>query len=408
MSFRDGLSEPMPADPTKMILRPVTGKYLLHVIRGVKMSEETIFMPCAEVERFAAAAFRAAGVPEKDAELCARILIAADRRGVSSHGIGRITGHYLDRIRNGTQQAVTNVEFVRKVGATCVIDGHHGMGMVIADAAMRYAMKCAKEHGIGIAVVRNSTHFGIAGYYTELAAKNGMIGICGTNARPAVAPTFSTENMLGTNPLAWAMPSDDPYPFSFDGATCVAPQGKIELYERLGKTEIPSGWVVGEDGNYRTDLANINADIPRHKAALVPIGGVGEMGGGHKGYGLSMIVELMSCALQQGAFLSALSHPTPEGKPGLPRTGHFFIAIDIGCFTTLPEFRRTVSAVTAELRAARKAPGCDRIYTPGEKAYLRSREVEKTGIGFSSAHRKMMHRVNREYGLNFELPFPED
>jgi len=116
----------------------------------------------------------------------------------------------------------------------------------------------------------------------------------------------------------------------------------------------------------------------------------------------------MSCALQQGTFLSALSHPTPEGKPGLPKTGHFFIAIDINFFTTPAEFRRTVSAVNAELRAARKAPGCDRIYTPGEKAYLRSLEIEKTGIGFSAAHRKMMHRVNREYDLGFELPFPEE
>ena len=372
------------------------------------MAEDVIYMPCADAERFARAAFFKAGVPEKDAQLCAKVLIAADRRGVSSHGIGRITGHYLNRIKNGIQKAVTEVEFVRKSGATCVIDGHHGMGMVIADAAMRYAIDRAKENGIAIAVVRNSTHFGIAGYYTEMAAAAGMIGICGTNARPAVAPTFSTENMLGTNPLAWAMPSDDPFPFSFDGATCVAPQGKIELYERLGKSAIPSGWVVGEDGQYRTDVAKINSDIPLHKAALVPIGGVGEIGGGHKGYGLAMVVELMSCALQQGSFLSALSHPTPEGKPGLPKTGHFFIAINIECFTTPAEFRRTVAAVTAELRAARKAPGCDRIYTPGEKAYLRALEIEKTGIGFSRKHREMMHRVNREYGLGFALPFPEE
>ena len=369
------------------------------------MVEDVIYLPCAEAEKFARAAFFKAGVPEKDAQLCAKVLIAADRRGVSSHGIGRITGHYLTRIKNGIQQAVTQVEFVRKSGATCVIDGHHGMGMVIADAAMRYAIDRARENGIAISVVRNSTHFGIAGYYTEMAASAGMIGICGTNARPAVAPTFSTENMLGTNPLACAMPSDDPFPFSFDGATCVAPQGKIEMYERLGKGAIPEGWVIGADGKFRTDVARINADIPLHKAALVPVGGVGEVCGGHKGYGLAMMVELMSCALQQGTFLSALSHPTPEGKPGLPKTGHFFIAINVESFTGLPEFRRTVSAVNAELRAARKAPGCDRIYTPGEKAYLRSQEVEKRGIPIDKPLQAILRQVDREYGIGFDLPF---
>ena len=368
------------------------------------MVDDVIYLPCAEAEKFARAAFFKAGVPEKDAELCAKVLIAADRRGVSSHGIGRITGHYLNRIKNGIQQAVTQVEFVRKSGATCVIDGHHGMGMVIAAAAMRYAIDRAKENGIAISVVRNSTHFGIAGYYTEMAAAAGMIGICGTNARPAVAPTFSTENMLGTNPLACAMPSDDPFPFSYDGATCVAPQGKIEMYERLGK-DIPEGWVVGADGKFRTDSKRINADIPHHQAALVPLGGVGELRGGHKGYGLAMMVELMSSALQQGTFLSALSHPTPEGKPGLPKTGHFFIAINVESFTSLAEFRRTVSAVNAELRAARKAPGCDRIYTPGEKAYLRSQEIEKRGIPIDKPLQAILRQVDREYGIGFDLPF---
>ena len=213
--------------------------------------------------------------------------------------------------------------------------------------------------------------------------------------------------MLGTNPLACAMPSDDPVPFSFDGATCVAPQGKIELYERLGKEAIPEGWVIGADGKYRTDVSRINADIPLHKAALVPIGGVGELGGGHKGYGLSMIVELLSSALQQGTFLSALSHPTPDGKPGLPKTGHFFIAINIESFTSLAEFRRTVSAINAELRAARKAPGCDRIYTPGEKAYYRQLEIEMRGIAIDKPLHATLWQLNREYKIGFDLPFPE-
>ena len=363
-------------------------------------------MPCARVQEFARQAFMAAGVPPEDAALCAEILVSADRRGISSHGIGRLTGHYLDRIKSGIQSAATHLELVKNSGATCVIDGHGGMGMVIARHAMANAIGKAKDYGIGIAVVRNSSHFGIAGYYSEMAVKAGCIGICGTNARPSVAPTFSTQNVIGTNPLACAMPSAEDFPFSYDGSTCVSQRGKVELYARLGKA-LPPGWVIGIDGNTRSDTEAVIRDFPQNRAALVPLGGIGETGAGYKGYGFGMIVELLSSALQQGAFLSALSGLTDDGRKRSPRTGHFFIAIDVEHFTDLESFKRTVAAATAECRAARKAPGCDRIYTAGEKEYYRTLETGKSGIALNDALRRMMCRVKRDYKLDFELPFEE-
>ena len=370
------------------------------------MEDKIIYMPCDTVEKFMRDAFVAAGVPAEDAALCANVLISADKRGIDSHGVGRLCSFYLDRIRDGVQQAVTNVEFVRKSGATAVVDGHAGMAMVVAKKSMEYAMECAQKYGVGIVAVRNSSHFGRAGYYADLAAKAGMIGFCVTNARPAIAPTFSTENKLGTNPIAITMPSDEAFPIAFDCATSVAQRGKIELYGRLGK-DVPPGWVIDVEGKTRTDTQGILADLLKSRAALAPLGGIGEEGAGYKGYGFATVVELLSSALQQGTFLSALSHPTPEGKPGLPKTGHFFIAINIESFTSLAEFRRTVSAVNAELRSARKAPGCDRIYTPGEKAYLRAQEIEKRGIAIDKPLQAILHQVNREYGIGFDLPFPE-
>ena len=149
------------------------------------MEDKIIYMPCDTVEKFMRDAFVAAGVPAEDAALCANVLISADKRGIDSHGVGRLCSFYLDRIRDKVQQAVTNVEFVRKSGATAVVDGHAGMAMVVAKKSMEYAMECARKYGVGVVAVRNSSHFGRAGYYADLAAKEGMIGFCVTNARPA-------------------------------------------------------------------------------------------------------------------------------------------------------------------------------------------------------------------------------
>ncbi len=371
------------------------------------MKNETCHVDHKVLKSFMIDCFRASGVPAPDAEVCADVLIAADLRGIDSHGIGRLKPFYIDRIRAGVQQPVTQVEFVRKGPATAVIDGHAGMAMVIAKTAMQHAVDCAKKYGVGAVAVRNSTHFGIAGYYTLLAASQGCIGMACTNARPAIAPTFSVQNKLGTNPIAVAMPSDEANPFSLDCATSVAQRGKIEYYGRAGK-EIPPGWVIDVEGRTRTDTLAILEDLTKSRAALTPIGGIGEEGAGYKGYGLATVVELFSSALQQGYFLSALTGFAPDGSRTPPRIGHFFLALDVESFTDLAAFRKTVGDVLRELRAARLAPGHDRIYTAGEKEFLKIEERKRTGIPISPTLQKTLVGLRDDFKLSqYRFPFED-
>src|SRR5690554_2586294 len=185
------------------------GKYGQAVEAIPRMSAELL-------EEFMLDVFTSVGVPEDDAKICTDVLISADLKGIDSHGISRLKPIYYSRIKEGILSPITKVDVVREGPTTAVLDGNHGMGHVISKQAMEMAISKAKEYGMGMVAVRNSSHYGIAGYYTEMAASAGMIGVTGTNARPSIAPTFGVENMLGTNPLAFAMPSDEPFPFSLD------------------------------------------------------------------------------------------------------------------------------------------------------------------------------------------------
>ena len=178
--------------------------------------KKTIYVDFNTLERFMKEVLMGAGVPEKDAEICAEILIAADKRGIDSHGINRLKPIYYNRIKDGILNPVTNFEIIKEGPATAVIDGHDGMGHVISKKAMQMAIDKAKIYGLGMVAVRNSSHYGIAGYYGLMAEQEGMIGITGTNARPSIAPTFGVENMLGTNPLTFVMPTDEDFPFFLD------------------------------------------------------------------------------------------------------------------------------------------------------------------------------------------------
>jgi len=362
------------------------------------MSEDAVYIDFETLEHFMRDTFIAAGVPADDAATCAEVLITADKLGIDSHGIGRLKPIYIDRIKAGIQNPVTHVEFVRKSPATCVIDAHDGMGMVASKQAMQYAIDKAHQFGMGMAVVRNSTHYGIAGYYALMAAKQNMIGICGTNARPSIAPTFGVENMLGTNPLTFAMPTDEDFPFFLDCATSVSQRGKIEVYARAGK-ELPPGWVIGEHGEARTDTVQILDDLVKGKAALTPLGGLGEETAGYKGYGYATVVEILSAALQQGCFLKQLLGFSPEGKKQPYHLGHFFIAIDVASFTEPDDFKRTTGEILRGLRNSRKAPGCERIYTAGEKEYLNYCRRQKTGVPVNAALQRTMKELRQEFGL---------
>ncbi|MDO4540515.1 MAG: Ldh family oxidoreductase [Syntrophomonadaceae bacterium] len=355
-------------------------------------------MPADELEQFMAAVFRGLGVPGEEAAVCAEVLIAADKLGIDSHGIGRLKPIYYDRIRIGIQNPVTQFEILREGPTTAVIDGHDGMGHVISKRAMQMAIDKAKKFGLGMTAVRNSTHYGIAGYYALMAVNEGMIGITGTNARPSIAPTFGVENMLGTNPLTFGIPTDEEFPFLLDCATATSQRGKIELYERLGQ-ELPAGWVIARDGSTLTDPALVLKQLVAGAAALTPLGGIGEEHAGFKGYGYATVVEILSAALQGGAFLKALSGFDAQGRPRPYRLGHFFMAVDIEGFTDLPEFKKTAGDILRALRASQKAPGAAHIYTAGEKEYLAWQERRIKGIPLNPALREQMKQMQEELGI---------
>ncbi|HSJ54391.1 MAG TPA: Ldh family oxidoreductase, partial [Anaerolineae bacterium] len=295
-----------------------------------------------------------------------------------SHGIGRLK-YYYDRIKAGVQSTTTEFEIVQETETTAVVDGHHGMGQVIGHHAMRLAMNKARQYGLGSVAVRNSTHFGIAGYYPLMAAAEGMIGLTFTNARPAIAPTFGTQPMLGTNPIAFAAPSDMDFAFCFDGATSISQRGKVEVAVRAGKP-VPEGWVIDAQGESLTDPVQIMADLDRGNAALLPLGGAGELFAGYKGYDLATMVEILSASLAGGVFLQDLLGIAPDGSRRPYMLGHFFLAIDIEHFLPLDLSRRITGSIMRALQDSRRAPGEERIYVAGEKEYEMEKIIRQRGI----------------------------
>ncbi|OVE74070.1 lactate dehydrogenase [bacterium B17] len=367
------------------------------------MSDE-VRMDAEVLKDFMRAAFCAVGVPDKDAEICADVLICADKLGIDSHGINRCKPIYIDRIKAGIQNTQTEFEIVKETPTTATVDGHNGMGHVIAKRCMEMAIKKADEYGMGMVVARNSTHFGIAGYYALMAAEAGMIGQIGCNARPSIAPTFGVENMLGTNPLTFGMPTDEEFPFLLDCATSVTQRGKIEYYAREGKST-PAGLVIDRSGKTRTDTEGILADLVAGKAALVPLGGIGEDTGGYKGYGYATVVELLSSALQAGNFMKSLCG-MKDGQRIPIELGHFFIAMKVEAFTELDSFKKTAGDVLRALRASEVAPGEERIYTAGEKEYLESLVRQEKGIPLPHGVQKDMTTLRDELGLDgFSFPW---
>ena len=285
---------------------------------------------------------------------------------------------------------------MKETETTALLDGNLGLGLYIGPHCMKLAIEKAKKHGVGFVAVKNSTHYGIAGYYTSMAADAGCVGLSGTNARPSIAPTFGVEPMLGkalcstnesnklmvvskrirltfdilitgTNPLCFGIPSDDSFPFVIDCATSVNQRGKIEKYARDG-VDTPRGAVIDNEGVERTDTEGILRDMVLGKCALTPVGGAGDSLGGYKGYGWATVVELLSTAFQSGPFgedVCGIDRTTGNPKP-MP-LGHFFLAIDIESLCPIDTFKENSGNLLRALRDSKKSPkGPGRIWTAGE------------------------------------------
>jgi LDH2 family malate/lactate/ureidoglycolate dehydrogenase len=292
------------------------------------------------------------GCSEADASLAAKVLLSADIRGVDSHGVARLSG-YVRLWETKRVNANPSVHIIHETPSTAVVDGDSGLGLVVAPYAMQVAIDKAKNVGSGWVSVQNSNHFGIAGYHAMMALEQDMIGIAMTNASALVAPTFSIERMLGTNPIAVAIPAGDEPPFVADMATTTAANGKLEMLQRK-EQPAPEGWIQNAEGNTTTD-----AHALKTGGALLPLGSDREHGS-HKGYALGAIVDLFSGV------------PMPENMPG-KGIGHFFGAMRIDAFRKAELFKADMDTWIQRFRAARPAAGYDKVLIPGDP----EREMEK-------------------------------
>lgn len=360
------------------------------------------WMDFETLEEFMKQVLIKSNIPECDASVISDILIESDKRGIDSHGIGRLKPIYIDRLDAGIVNPETKIDIIKDTATTAVLDGNNGMGHVVSKKAMEMAIEKAKEYGMGMVTVRNSTHYGIAGYYTSMATEAGMIGMTGTNARPSTAPTFGVENMLGTNPLTIGLPTDEEFDFNLDCATSVSQRGKIEVYDRAGK-DLPPGWVIGEHGEARTDTSQVLVDLTQGKAALTPLGGLGDSTGGYKGFGYSTVVEVLSAALQNGKFMKALNGFDENGNKIPYPLGHFFIAINTEFFMGEKVFRTIAGTIMRELRNSRKAPGQDRIYTAGEKEFIARTYREEHGCPVPQVLQDQMVELRNRWKLDFKF-----
>jgi len=368
------------------------------------MADQNVRVPVKKLTDFMIAALIKMGVPPEDAGIIADVLITSDLWGVRSHGVAHLK-MYHERIKIGLQLPVTKWNVVKETPTTAVIDGGNGMGMVVGTRAMQLAIEKAKKFGLGAVAVRNSSHYGVAGYYPLLAVKEGLVGLSVTNAHPSTAPTFGTEPMLGTNPIAVAAPTDEAFPFMYDAATSVVPRGKIEVAARANKP-VPEGWVINADGTSVTESSQMIAEMNKNNMALLPLGGMGELMGGHKGYGLSTMVEIFSAAFQNGAYLSMLHDTDHDGNTQFLRVGHFFLAINVEHFIPLQDFKHITGNMMRELRASRKAAGQPRIYTAGEKEYLNMLRNQAEGVEITQGVQKALQTLQKELNITgYELGF---
>lgn len=316
--------------------------------------------------------FEREGFSIADAKAIADVLMLSDLFGIESHGAQRMM-YYHRNIAAGSVDVAAQIETVRQTPVSALLDAHFAMGQLAGVRAMNLAIDKAKKTGVGMVCVRNSSHYGIAGYYPLMAAKEGLCAFSMTNTGPIMVPTFGREMMLGTNPIAFCMPAD-PYPFWFDASTTVVTLGKVEVHAKR-KKPMPEGWTIDAEGKIATDAGKMNASIlAGDMGGILPLGGAGETHSGHKGYGLAIMVEALTGVLAQG-----LMSPEMQGAHG-DHTSHFFLAFDPGMFGDPAAIRAQMSRYLQMLRDSEKLPGESRIYTPGEKAFESMKRRREQGI----------------------------
>ena len=326
-----------------------------------------------ELNRFCQDVFESFGFTKEESGIITDVLLTADLYGFESHGMQRMV-RYHKGIEKGTIHPKEQPEIVFETPVSAVVDGHNGMGQLISLFAMNKAIEKAKKTGIGIVSVRNSNHFGIAGYYTKMACDQGLLGMSCTNSEAIMVPTFGKQAMLGSNPIAVSMPAE-PYPFFFDCSTTVVTRGKLEMYNKSG-TPLPDGWALDKNCHASNDAPDVLANIvSKGGGGIMPLGGCEEVSGSHKGYGYGMICELFSSILSLGVTSDQCC--TFSDKTGIC---HGFMAIDPAIFGDPEKIKQHFSDYLEAVRESPKADGKDRIYTHGEKEILAEKDRRENGI----------------------------
>lgn len=353
--------------------------------------------PYLPLLHFARTVFERIGCPPNDAELAAKVLLSADLRGIDSHGVARLSG-YVRLWEVKRVNANPNINIIHESPSTAVIDGDGGLGLVVAPFAMQVAIDKAKTAGTGWVSVQNSNHFGIAGYHAMMALQQDMIGWAMTNASPLVAPTFSVERLLGTNPICVAIPAGDEPAFVADLATTTAANGKLEILQRKN-LKAPLGWVQDKYGN-----SSVNPHELKSGGALLPLGSDREHGS-HKGYALGAIVDIFSAVLSganYGPWVPPFPAyvPMPDEQPG-KGIGHFFGAMRIDAFRRADEFKLHMDKWIRRFRNAKPMDGEEKVMIPGDP----EREMEegriRSGIPLLHAVEEDLRFVGEKLGVKF-------
>jgi LDH2 family malate/lactate/ureidoglycolate dehydrogenase len=334
--------------------------------------EREITVTADDLERLAANRLADAGLAAEDARLVSTILVDANLRGIDTHGV-RLLSIYIDRLNRGSIKTSPDIRVTRSHGGALSFDGDSGLGQLVAHQAMRKCITACHEHGIACAVCANSSHFGAAGYYAALAAEEGLIGFAATGGTPAVAPWGSSEPLFGANPLAVAVPCEMEFPIVLDMATTSASRARIRLRAVSGET-IPEGWAIDAAGNPTTDASSAL------KGSLLPLGG-------YKGYGLALVLEILSGILSGSRFgrHTADLYSRPDDPQGI---GHFLGAVSIDAFLDHDEFYSSVRELVRQIRASRPRTGGEEVLLPGELEWRTTQRRRKEGIPVpASLHR---------------------
>ena len=354
-----------------------------------------------KLTNFTSQIFQKLGVSREDSDVTADILVASDLRGIPSHGVARLKRYY-DGIKNGLMIPDAKATIEKESASTASINANNGLGQPAGYFGMNLAIQKAEETGLGFVTVGHSNHYGIAGYYSMMALDKGnLIGISMTNSAPLVVPTFSKDMMIGTNPISIAAPCTNERPFVLDMATSVVPRGKFEVYERENKP-VPAGWAVDEQGVPSTDTARIVQNMAKTLGGgILPLGGAGELLSGHKGYGMSLMVDILSGVLSGAKF-----GPFVKAKAGGEKfinVGHFFGAIKIENFIDLNQFKNTMDNMIQTLKNSQKAKGENRVFIHGEKEYEKFEDYKKNGVPLQDKVVNALKQMGEETGVPYDL-----